>query len=75
MKLFISHASEDKATFVRPLAETLRNRRLEVWYEEFVLKPGDSLRESIEKGLGSCDYGVVITRCESPYRGAISNFG
>ena len=60
VKLFISHASEDKATFVRPLAEALRNRRLEVWYDEFVLNPGDSLRQSIEEGLASCDYGVVI---------------
>jgi TIR domain len=60
MKLFISHASEDKATFVRALAHGLRNRRLEVWYDEFVLRPGESLRESIEKGLATCDYGVVV---------------
>jgi hypothetical protein len=31
-----------------------------VWYDDFVLEPGDSLRESIEKGVGSSDYGVVI---------------
>jgi hypothetical protein len=60
MKLFISHASEDKEAFVRPLAEALRDRRLELWYDEYVLQPGDSLRESVEKGLANCDYGVVV---------------
>jgi hypothetical protein len=60
MKLFVSYASEDRTTFARPLADALRNRRLEVWFDEFVLKPADSLRESIENGLATCDYGVVI---------------
>jgi len=60
MKVFISHASEDKETFVRSLAETLQHRRLEVWYDEFSLKPGDSLRESIEKGIATANYGIVI---------------
>jgi hypothetical protein len=32
---FICHASEDKATFVRPLAEALSARRLAIWYDEF----------------------------------------
>ncbi len=29
--LFISHASEDKDEFVRPLAETLENIGVKVW--------------------------------------------
>lgn len=59
MRLFISHASEDKADFVRPLAEALR-QDYEVWYDEYELTVGDSLRQKIDEGLGSCDFGVVV---------------
>jgi hypothetical protein len=31
-----------------------------VWYDEFVLRPGDSLRESIDAGLARSEFGVVI---------------
>jgi hypothetical protein len=48
---FICHASEDKADFVRPLAERLREERIEIWYDEFSLRIGDSLRQSIDRGL------------------------
>ena len=40
---FVLHASEDKDSFVRPLAHTLRVLGLEVWYDEFSLRIGDSL--------------------------------
>ena len=58
--LFISHASEDKDAFVRPLATELRNRSLKVWYDEFTLSLGDSLRRSIDHGLAKSRYGLVI---------------
>lgn len=58
--LFISHASEDKDAFVRPLAEALCTIGLGVWYDETSLKLGDSLRESIDKGLVNSRYGVVV---------------
>jgi TIR domain len=48
---FICHASEDKAALVRPLAERLRAEHVEVWYDEFSLSVGDSLRRSIDRGL------------------------
>jgi|GEM_PF-3758624 len=57
--LFISHASEDKG-FVEPLATALRARGLIVWYDRFVLKPGDSLSGKIDEGLRNSKYGVVI---------------
>lgn len=57
---FISHASEDKEDFVRPLAEQLQNLGVEVWYDEFTLKIGDSLRRSIDKGLSNAKFGIVI---------------
>lgn len=58
-KLFISHASEDKDDFVRPLAEAL-SVDFEVWYDEYKLKIGCSLLEEISKGLADCDFGVVV---------------
>lgn len=58
--VFICHASEDKNRFVRPLAEKLSRSHVEVWYDEFSLKVGDSLRESIDKGLAKSRYGIVV---------------
>ena len=45
--VFISHASEDKEEVVRPLANALKDEGLSVWYDEFELKIGDSLRGKI----------------------------
>jgi TIR domain len=58
--VFISHASEDKDAVVRPLAEELRGRGVRVWYDEYELKIGDSLRTSIEQGLAQSRRGIVI---------------
>ncbi len=58
--VFVSHASEDKESFVRPLVEALRSHGLEVWFDEATLKVGDGLRRSIEKGLSKSQYGVVV---------------
>ena len=57
---FISHAGEDKDTFVRGLAEALQDRGARVWYDEFTLTVGDSLRQEIERGLANSRFGVVI---------------
>ncbi|HEV7475380.1 MAG TPA: toll/interleukin-1 receptor domain-containing protein [Pyrinomonadaceae bacterium] len=57
---FISHASEDKESLVRPLAEKLRELGFSVWYDEFQLKVGDSLRRSIDKGLANSKFGIVV---------------
>ena len=58
--LFISHASEDKEESVRPLAETLENLGVKVWYDEFTLRVGDSLRKNIDHGLINSRFGTVI---------------
>ena len=58
--VFISHASEDKAEIVRPLADALKARSLRVWYDEFELKVGDHLRRSIDRGLAHSRYGIVV---------------
>ncbi len=58
--VFISHASEDKESVVRPLANALVNKGLKVWYDEFELKIGDSLRRKIDRGLAKSRFGIVV---------------
>ena len=58
--VFISHASEDKDEVARPLAEALRNNGLSVWYDEFELRIGDSLRRKIDKGIANSNFGVIV---------------
>lgn len=57
---FICHASEDKPTIARELAQYLVSYGLNIWYDEFTLKVGDSLREKIDYGLANSRFGIVI---------------
>jgi hypothetical protein len=57
---FISHDSRDKDSFVRPLAERLRSVLCPVWYDEFSIQPGMSLRESIDAGLKESKRCVIV---------------
>lgn len=57
---FISHAFEDKETIARPLVTKLSNYGLKIWFDEFSLDVGDSLLESIDKGLTDSRFGIVI---------------
>jgi hypothetical protein len=58
--LFISHASEDKPDFVDPLAHRLQELAVRVWYDRFILTPGDRLSEKIAEGLAKCRCGVLV---------------
>ena len=58
--VFISHASEDKDAVVRPLAHALQAAGLSVWYDEFALRIGDSLRRKIDAGLARSRFGIVV---------------
>lgn len=58
--LFISHASEDKADFVRPLVQALIREGVSVWYDEFELTIGDDLLVKINDGLAKSRYGLVV---------------
>lgn len=58
--VFISHASEDKDDVVRPLANALKEKDIRVWYDEFELKIGDSLRRKIDQGLSKSRFGIVV---------------
>ena len=58
--VFISHAAEDKDEVVRPLANALRASGLTVWYDEFELTIGDSLRRKIDTGIAHSRFGIVV---------------
>ena len=58
--VFISHAFEDKNDFANELALELTKAGLKVWYSGFELKLGDSIAESINKGLKGAAFGIVI---------------
>ena len=61
---FISHATEDKESFVNEFVEELKNRTVKVWVDALRIQWGDSLRKSIDEGLKKSHFGVVVI---SPY--------
>ena len=58
--VFVSHATEDKEEVARPLANALMEADLRVWYDEFELRIGDSLRGKIDFGLARSRFGIVV---------------
>lgn len=50
--VFLSHSAKDKPT-VRELAERLRKDGLKIWFDEWVIRPGDMIGRVIEEGLES----------------------
>src|SRR5882672_9377394 len=59
--VFLSHSAKDK-TGVREVAERLRKNGLKVWFDEWVIKPGDSIPAKIEEGL---ELSRVLVLCMS----------
>lgn len=58
---FISHDNRDKEAIAKPLvAELMRFPGCTVWYDEYSLKLGAHLRESVEKGLMECRKCVLV---------------
>ncbi|MCC5581863.1 DUF1883 domain-containing protein [Microtetraspora sp. AC03309] len=58
--VFISHASEDKASVARPLRAALISLGVSVWLDEAEMRIGNSLRRKIDEGIRSSRFGVVI---------------
>jgi WD40 repeat protein len=50
--VFLSHSSRDKRV-VRDVAERLRADGLRVWFDEWEIRPGDSIQRKVEEGLQS----------------------
>jgi hypothetical protein len=58
--VFLSYDLRDKDGLARPLAHSISRLGLVAWYDEFSLKPGDRLSESIDKGLTECRHAVLL---------------
>lgn len=59
--VFVSHATEDKGSFVDEFVRTLQiDCRFKVWYDELSIKWGDSIRTKIDQGLKKSKFGVVV---------------
>jgi TIR domain-containing protein len=57
---FISYDSKDQDDVARPLARALQAKFCPVWFDEFALGVGDSLRDKIESGLKETKKCIVI---------------
>jgi hypothetical protein len=57
--VYLAHATNDKAV-AKPLAEGLVARGVPVWYDNWEIGYGDSLRRKMEQGLGDCTHFVVL---------------
>lgn len=60
-KVFLSHASEDKDRFVVDFARQLRESGVDVWLDQWEMKPGDSLVDKIfEEGLKNARAVIIV---------------
>lgn len=59
-RVYLAHASEDHETLAKPLAESLMANGVEVWFDEWEIRTGDSLRRKMEVGLANCTHFVVL---------------
>lgn len=58
--VFISHASEDKPSFVEPLTKALKDAGIRTWYDADQIGWGESIRQSIDKGLINSRFCIVV---------------
>lgn len=60
-KVFICHSSKDKDRFVNDFAKRLRKNGIDAWYDEWEIKPGDSLPEKVfVEGIDKSDYFIIV---------------
>ena len=58
--VFIAHAHQDKAEFVRPLVSALSQLGVSCWLDEGSIGPGDSFVAAINEGLRGARYVLVV---------------
>ncbi len=62
--VFISHSAQD-AGWARSFAQALKERGVTVWFDEFDVRPGESVRDALEVGLRTSDVLVALLDAES----------
>jgi hypothetical protein len=58
-KVFLSYASADKGT-ARYIADELRRSGVDLWFDEWELKLGDSIVQHIDRGVASSDIILIL---------------
>lgn len=58
--VFVSHAWEDKESFVDEFVQALKDLEVKVWYDTSQMKWGDSMRAKIDDGLRKSRFGVAV---------------
>ncbi len=69
-KVFISHSAVD-ADWARSFARALQQRGVAVWFDEFDVRPGESLGDALESGLRGSDVVVALLDPEYPAKPAL----
>ena len=69
-RVFISHSSHDGG-WARSFAQALKERGVPVWFDEFDVHPGESIRDALESGLRGCDVLVALLDPTKPPRPAL----
>jgi len=68
--VYLAHANEDKDQLARPIAEYLIENGIDVWFDEWSIGHGESLRQKMDEGLGDCTHFLVLltpTSIEKPW--------
>jgi predicted nucleotide-binding protein len=63
-KVFVSYSHSDK-DWARRFAKTIEDIGLEVWFDEFNIKPGQQLVEALENGLRESDAVVLLINTDN----------
>ena len=58
--VFVSHAWEDKETFVDEFVLDMQRLGIKVWYDKEKIGWGDSMRAKIDEGLKKSKFGIAI---------------
>ena len=58
--VFVSHANDNKQSFVDSLNAGLNRLGIKVWYDSSVLDWGDDWKAKIEEGLAKSRFGIVV---------------
>ena len=58
-RIFLSYASEDKDV-ARKITDRLRHNGVQIWFDEYELQTGDSIRNRIQDAIAASDYLVVL---------------
>lgn len=58
-KVFLSYASEDRE-LASQLAHALMSQGIDVWWDAWEIRAGDSLRRKIDAGLADCTHFLVL---------------